>query len=89
MRLASTMGAAGLLKALTVALCIVGGQAAGPKAGAGSSKTVPIHGRGISQRVKDLVAKMVSQCLALVGGRDDSIRCLGWIGCQERSGRRR
>lgn len=70
MRRASTMGAAGLLKALTVALCVLGGQAAG-----GSRKSSKKGGLGpISQRVKDLVAKMVSYSSA-VGRGDGSIRC--------------
>lgn len=52
MRLSSWMGAAALLKAATLVLCLVGGRAEG-------------GGDGISQRVKSMVAKMVRlRCVA-------------------------
>ena len=59
MRLTSTMGAAGLLKALALALSLFGGRAVEPNAGDAAAKAAR-HGDGINQRVRDLVAKMVS-----------------------------
>lgn len=55
MRLTSTMGAAGLLKALALALCLFGSNGSDAAA-----KKAARHAGGISQRVQDLVAKMVS-----------------------------
>lgn len=55
MRLTSTVGAAGLLKALALALCLFGSNGSDAAA-----KKAARHAGGISQRVQDLVAKMVS-----------------------------
>ena len=60
MRLSSIMGAgAGMLQALTLTLCFF--QLPAGVGGAGGSSS----GNGISQRVRDMVAKMVSQAASM------------------------